>query len=339
MVFAGVVQMRPVWLIGWVALWTVCLGIDAAWAQDESASASSVASSTDVVPGVGWVFEYAYRKTKEQADKPREDGSSSVVVEVLEVDDSGVVFKWHQVLPEPAAEDQSLAARVIRAGDFEMHIKADPTWGQLEIINFKDVHQHLLEVAQLTWEMVEPDTAIEHREVVRSGMIEMFEDPAFAYSTAIKPVSLFTLGLGWTGVRDQVRESEVELPNPLGGPALPGLMRVKLSVGEADDRTRWDYSQRFDPERVGPVIESFMARFLPPGDEALADAKSWTIDLSDDATAVIDDSIRFVREVRFQRRFRVELPARDSGERVEIWSWELVKATPPADSQPPTESE
>ena len=283
--------------------------------------------STEIHPEAGDYFVYTYQKLKAQSGKPIEKGSGPVRIEIQEVNDQGTTFSYHQILDIPKGQEKTLVGDLLRAGEYTLVVHADPSWERIEIVNFDEIHPRLIRVAELTAEMASVGESVANKKKIHDGIIGMFRDPQFAYSIAHKPVGLFFLGSGWSGYEGQERVIETELPNPLGGPALPALIRITLESIEAKGQTRLLYTQEFDPERVSDVMISIMSsmtqRLGVDNPELEWDPEG--LNLLDEAIYIIDEKIGFLSSVVFKRTIEMNVPNQQSGERVEEYSWTLIE--------------
>lgn len=281
--------------------------------------------STEIHPQAGEYFVYSYRKAKSQTGKASTDETTSVRIDILNVDESGITLQWHLLLEMPSDGDNSLNAQLIRASDVRMDVHIDPNWEEIEILNFEKVHEQTLRTMDIYAEIMAPTLPEDSREQTQAAIREMFEDRDFAYSVILKPVSLFLFPIGWEGIENQTRVMDSELPNPFNGPSLPSILEVTLAQGKRVTETEWIYSQRFASEQMSEYVVGFMNEMVTRLgiENTKADSSSWELDIQDKATAVIDSDLGFIQSMEFKRYFGMAIDGESQGNRVETWSWDL----------------
>lgn len=275
---------------------------------------------------VGQYFVYTYTKTKTQTGRPQEVGTTEVRLEVLGNDEDSWHVSWHQVVPQPDEADQSVMARLSRAGDMTLQLRVHKDFGGIDVANFEEIHPRLVHIAELTFELVEDRTPPDQREQTRQAVVGMFEDPAFALATVVKPVQLFFLPAGWEGVAGNTRVTETELANPFNGPALPATLTVLLrQIEDNPGFIKLDYTQSFAPERVEGLVKEFMQSLGRQfGLAHLDEVPAFEMDLRDRAIAEFEVEQSIFHRIEFHRSITMEIPDQPKTQRLESWIWLLT---------------
>ncbi|MCC5821919.1 MAG: hypothetical protein LAT64_01375 [Phycisphaerales bacterium] len=277
---------------------------------------------------VGQYFVYSYTKSSVQTGRPQEVGTTDIRIEVVDADEDDWYLSWHQSVPAPDGDDQSLLARLSRAGDMTLQLRVDRDFDQVELVNFQEIHPRLIQIAELTFELVGGSTPPEQREQVRGAMVSMFENPDFALAAVMNPVDLFFLPAGWHEIAGRARVGDVELQSPFGGAPLPATLTVVLEeVEDEPGVVRLEYLQAFEPGRVDGMVKDLMQSFAAQfGLEHLEEDAPFSIDVRDRAVADFEVERGVFRRIEFRRSSALELPGQPKGERLETWTWLLTAA-------------
>ena len=105
------------------------------------------------------------------------------------------------------------------------------------------------------------------------GMLDAMTAPAVLETMLARNIAWFNGFVGVDVEPDQMYEADVQLPNPLGGEALPGKLRFQVSLSEDDpDDLYVDYEQALDMEKttvlVGQLMEKMSGQKMTEADLA-----------------------------------------------------------------------
>jgi len=263
--------------------------------------AHAFAAEPAAAPTIKWVLpwkagttlEYAYEDltTKDLGGRGRTRSTSTATVRISQVLDKGFVQTWsfrdNLYVVEEGDKAEEAAMRKFSAAlqdvVLEVQLDAEGSYGSLR--NLGQITPRLREamLPAITAGMDEKLAAISNeskREEARKAgqaqagaILDRMLAPAVLEVLLTRNIQWFNALSGIDIEPDQNYEAKVELPSPVGGPAIPVTIVFSLSVSKEDSDDMYVvFEQTIDRENAGAavsaMVESLFGFKLPSGKDA-----------------------------------------------------------------------
>lgn len=257
-------------------------------AAEQAAAAPTIKWELPWKPGTALEYASEELTTSDLGDRLRTRSTSTATVRIAEVLDSGFVQSWswrdYDYVVEEGDKAREAATRELNARmqDVPLDVELDAEGSYVRLRNLAQITPRLREtmrpmlLAGLDARLSAIADAALRADARKAAMAQVdgFLDRMFAPQTL---ETLLARNIQWyngfAGIDiapDQDYEAKVEVPNPVGGAAIPVTVTFSLSVSEEDpDDMYVVFQQTLDRENAGEAVaaigENLLGMKLPPG--------------------------------------------------------------------------
>ena len=271
-------------------------------------SVSSAAQEVQITPRLvaGQEFRLEVIRSREDLSRPQNNYSSRtrVDVRVVSVGPAGFVIDWKPGLSvlEGSATAMDPVMRVAgkAMGDIALRIALGPDGGFDRVTNESDVIPTLQAVVDML--IREAARGVPEAEAKRAeAVVRSILTPANLVTLASQDIQTYVSMFGAEMAVGGTVEAKIDRPSPLGGEALPAVLRVHMPSATLDVATIQS-TVTYDGEALKAMTAGILARAdgaAPP--EELAKLK---LEMSDSTKYVFDRVVGLFREVSNERRIQ-----------------------------------
>jgi hypothetical protein len=266
-----------------------------------AAAAQEVTIRPNLRAGDRFTLEIA--RSREDSSRPQQNAKSRALVnvEVVSATPAGLVLDWSAAEPAgtaPTVTDPVVAAaeRALRGLRFRLVLDAD---GQFTgLANESEVLLKLESAIRAMTDGLAAQVPPAEREAFRKFMVQVLTSDTLL-SSALRDVTTY---FGLNGVALQVGEtleSDVEMPSPLGGGALPAHVEIVMHSATPEIATL-KITTRFAPSAIGQLVQGMYQQLGRPAPAQALDAMG-AVEFGDEGGYTYERATGLMRAVAVTR--------------------------------------